>query len=68
MFSRLRIFLAPPFSDSNIWVENSLKNTQAFYDVGARRVWNFVNKVNKIYIVTVHVHVISQNMSYAYKV
>jgi hypothetical protein len=26
----------PPFSDSDIWVENFLENTQRFYDGGAR--------------------------------
>jgi hypothetical protein len=33
---RLRKFSAPSFSDSDIWVENFLKNTQKIYDIGAR--------------------------------
>jgi hypothetical protein len=32
---RLQKLSAPPFSDSNIWVENFLENTQKFYDIGA---------------------------------
>jgi hypothetical protein len=35
MLSRLRIFPTPPFSDSDILVENFLENTQKFYDGGA---------------------------------
>jgi hypothetical protein len=35
MLSMSRIFPAPPFSDSDIWVENFLENTQKFYDGGA---------------------------------
>jgi hypothetical protein len=31
----LTIFSTPPFSDSDIWVENFLENTQKFYDGGA---------------------------------
>jgi hypothetical protein len=36
MFSRLRIFLAPLSSDSDILVENFLGNIQKFYDDGAK--------------------------------
>jgi hypothetical protein len=36
MLSMSRIFSTPPFSDSDIWVENFLENTQKFYDDGAR--------------------------------
>jgi hypothetical protein len=36
MLLRLRIFPTPPLSDSDIWVENFLENTQTFYDDGAR--------------------------------
>jgi hypothetical protein len=35
MLSRSRIFPTPPFSDSDIWVENFLENAQKFYDGGA---------------------------------
>ena len=35
MLSMSRIFSTPPFSDSDIWVENFLENTQKFYDGGA---------------------------------
>jgi hypothetical protein len=32
---KLRNFSAPPFSDSDIRVENFLENTPKFYDIGA---------------------------------
>jgi hypothetical protein len=47
LFSRLWIFFASPFIDSNISVENLLENTQKFYDGGARLFffyWSFAKQ------------------------
>jgi hypothetical protein len=36
IISRVSIYSVPSISDSDIWVEISLENTQNFYDGGAR--------------------------------
>jgi hypothetical protein len=47
---RLKKFLAPPVSDSDMRVENFLENAQKFYDIGAR----FLNSNHVHLEVSVH--------------
>jgi hypothetical protein len=46
---RLRKFSAAAFSDSDIWVENFLKNTQKFYDIGAWCLTDYFSVSTRLY-------------------